>query len=209
MKIGLTQRVEVVPGYKERRDCLDQRWHLILSELGFLSIPIPNILPGLTEKLEKFSIEGFILTGGNDISCLPKVQNPAHERDNTENTILQYAQLKGLPVLGICRGLQVINIFFGGSLVPIEEHVAKRHPVYSYANPGLFTEYSEVNSFHTWGLWQEHLGCGLNTKIVAADNSIEAFDHRSLPWFGIMWHPERENPFNQTDLKLIASIFGR
>lgn len=208
MKIGISQRVEVISRYNERRDCLDQRWQYLLSELGYLAVPISNSFLEPMDALEQLKLDGFLLTGGNDLSFLKDANNSAPERDSTEKAILEYAQLKQLPVFGVCRGLQMINIFCSGSLSPVIGHVATRHQVKQSKGATLLLPHKEVNSFHNWGLYYEHLGTGLNTELFALDGSIEAVRHNKLPWVGIMWHPEREEPFSQGDLDLINNIFN-
>jgi putative glutamine amidotransferase len=75
-----------------------------------------------------------ILSGGGDPGDDP-------EREYTETGILKYAEEKQLPVLGICRGMQMMGVYAGASLVEVSGHVRARHKV-----EGIIT--GEVNSFH-------------------------------------------------------------
>lgn len=207
-QIGLTQRVEVVSAYGERRDCLDQQWSALLNAAGFIPVLIPNNWPALKALLDDYKLDGFILTGGNDLASQTEAGNTAPERDRTEKIILDYASQFQLPLLGICRGMQMINNYLGGKLAEIKGHVALHHQVESRAALDVLTGYERVNSFHNWAILEEAIGEGLEAAVFAGDDSVEAFYHRSLPWVGIMWHPERENPFNRRDLNLFKWLFA-
>ncbi|WP_420390490.1 gamma-glutamyl-gamma-aminobutyrate hydrolase family protein [Marinobacter sp.] len=208
MRIGISQRVEVVASYGEHRDCLDQQWFRFLEALGFMPVPIPNSLSNLNEWLASTGIEGFILSGGNDLSHLPDAINTSAERDETERTLLAFARQRGWPVIGVCRGLQMMNVWLGGQLTPVSDHTAVRHAV----TPALqtnswFHSYQDVNSFHNWGIAPDGLAVDLLPQLLSPEGDIEAYVHRSLPWAGIMWHPEREAPFAERDKQLFNCIF--
>lgn len=208
MRIGVSQRVEVIHSYGEHRDCLDQQWFRFLESLGYAPVPIPNSLSNVEGWVESMGIEGLILTGGNDLSSLPDASNASIERDETESALLTVARLRAWPVLGVCRGLQMMNVWLGGQLIPVSGHTAVRHPV----NPvevtdSCFRQYGEVNSFHNWGIAPDGLADDLVPQLLSSAGDIEAYTHNFLPWFGIMWHPEREAPFKEQDKQLINRIF--
>lgn len=193
--VAITQRVAVAHDYAEKRDCLDQQWYSLLETAGVLPVPVPNRVSTPPDFFRSLSLRGLVLTGGNDLGEEP-------DRDRCERECLNYCCENHLPVLGICRGLQLINSFFGGSLTTVEGHVAIRHGLRPLEE-GLP---NEVNSFH--GFRVDRLGSGL--RVIAEDpqGRTEALRHNSLPIWGIMWHPEREKPFSQTDIDLIRRVFG-
>ena len=207
MRIAVTQRVEVVASYGERRDCLDQQWALFLQGLGIAAVPVPNSLPNAESWMEALGIDGLLLTGGNDLAALVGASRPAPERDRTESALLTVARKQHLPVLGVCRGMQMINHWLGGQLVPVEGHTAIRHGLGLLPGAVDFIDFREVNSFHDWGISPDTLAPGLTARCQAADGTIEAFTHDTLPWAGIMWHPEREAPFTGPDQQLFLRIF--
>lgn len=207
MRIAMTQRVEWVQGYNERRDCLDQQWASLLEQLALDTVAVPNNLKYPVAWLERQQVGGLILTGGNDLSHLRDASRSAPERDATELALLSWAACNQLPVLGICRGMQVLNHFLGGAVVPVPNHVAIRHPVAVVGDDPLFSAYREVNSFHGWGIGPNDLAFGLSAQVCADDGTVEAFTHKELPWVGLMWHPEREVPFNSFDSQLISKLF--
>lgn len=207
-RIGITQRVEVDARHTERRDCLDHQWLYLTQSLGLLGVAIPNNLDQPRCWLETMDWDGFILSGGNDIAELPGAVNPAPERDRTEREILGLALHRQLPVLGVCRGLQMLNTHLGGSLSALSEHVACRHAVVPVPRTARFAAFREVNSFHRMAITPGDLAEELIATVHAPDGSVEAAAHRSLPWTGIMWHPERESPFMAPDLALLRHCFG-
>ena len=105
-----------------------------------------------------------------------------------------------LRVLGICRGMQMLNCYQGGSLRPVLSHVATRHDIYG---PLVGATHRKVNSFHGLGLLEADLGDRLEAVAWTKDGVIEAMRHRENPWLGIMWHPERDFQPAEEDLELI------
>lgn len=207
MRIAITQRVEWVQGYHERRDCLDQQWSLLLESLGFDAVAVPNGLRDPQAWLARQHVAGLILTGGNDLAHLPQASRPSPERDATESALLAWALSARLPVLGVCRGMQMLNHFLGGGLVPVQGHIACRHEVGALTDDARFKAYREVNSFHGWGLMAPQLAPDLQAHLCASDHTIEAVTHAQLPWVGVMWHPERETPTSVLDAQLIRQLF--
>lgn len=207
MRIAITQRVEWVQGYNERRDCLDQQWAALLEQLAIDAVAVPNNLSDPAAWLARQDVAGLVLTGGNDLAHLIDASRSAPERDATELALLSWAACHWLPVLGVCRGMQMLNHFLGGGLVPVVNHVAVRHSVSALSDDPLFSAYREVNSFHGWGVGVGTLAPELSAQVCAGDGTVEAFTHKQLPWTGLMWHPEREAPFNPLDLQLIRTLF--
>ncbi len=216
--IAVTQRVDEVASYREFRDCVDQRWAELLERCGLLPLFVPNTYSETEEWLAAFDIDGCILTGGNDLSVIPNAESRAPERDRAEKALLEKAYSETLPVLGVCRGLQMLNHHFGGSLTPVGDHVAVRHTVSRIESkethegaPAAHLERHapmEVNSFHDYGFPVEKTSPQLAPLLASDDGCVEAVVHRELPWVGIMWHPEREESFKKADIGLIELLFG-
>lgn len=207
-RIGVTQRVEVVAAYAERRDCLDQRWSELLAVLDMWCVPLAN-LSGTTlakEYLSDLALDGFILSGGNTPGCVADAAGSAPERDAFEMTLLSVAHANHLPVLGVCRGMQMIQWYSNGTLVPVTGHTAVRHPVVQH-HPHLWRDLVEVNSYHNYGIAASTLPDALEPLAWSGEGLIEAFRHRDLPWYGIMWHPEREAVVHPEDAACIANLF--
>ncbi|WP_421866014.1 type 1 glutamine amidotransferase [Motiliproteus sp.] len=212
-RVGITQRVEMVAGYDERRDCLDQSWIELLEGLDLIPLPLPNTLNDPADYIDKAGFDGFILTGGNDIAQLPDAKNTAPERDRLEQRVLETASNLNMPVLGVCRGMQMINVYLGGSLIKVSGHIGVRHGVIDCQEceprtVQVSVPTDEVNSYHGWGMKKGDLGEGLKPIALSEDDCVEAFVHVSLPWLGLMWHPERDKPYSRNDKKLIRELFG-
>lgn len=217
----VSQRVDEYRDRNETRDAVDQKLVDFLQLAGYLPVPIPNTLvkkkyagdsteywlvadkqdretglgndavKQLTVWIEAIRPHAIVLSGGNDIGRYV-------ERDLTEAVLLTYAKKNGLPVLGICRGMQMITAWHGKSLKKVSGHVAVRHKVSGIIN-------QEVNSFHEMAI----VVPPDNFRVLATseDGTIEAIECAELSWEGWMWHPERETEFSSSDLDRVRKLF--
>ena len=201
-KIGISLRVETIEKYDERRDTISHDWINFLQKLNFVPILIPNNLQDIEGYISELKLDGIILSGGDNLGEFP-------ERDETENRILEVAIKNSMPILGVCRGMQIINNFFGGNLQKKDdpEHINNNHTI-NLTKDFSFNENNSitVNSYHNNIIESRDLGKDL--KSVAThkdDNTIEGFIHAKYPIIGVMWHPER-NPDNNS-IQLFKEIF--
>lgn len=207
-RIGITQRNDFISDRDECRDSIDQSWTLFFEKLGLDIVLVPNRLNDLLGWVDRQSIKGFVLSGGSDIESWGMTNSQINPRDHTEQTLLRLAQIKALPVLGICRGMQMMNKFLGGRISPVNRHASGPHNVTSMPDNLIFQNYKTVNSFHNWGIYETDLAANLKSLAFADDLTVEACSHEELPWYGIMWHPERDNGDNAThDSNLVSTIF--
>jgi len=214
LKIALSMRVVTAAGYHERRDALSQDWIPLLESWGAIPVCLPNTYSNIESLLDMVDL--VILTGGNDITLSPDgedlvdAEEHAKERDLQEYRIIDLCIQKGIPLLGVCRGMQIINYKFGGALelVEKERHVANRHAVRiadsEYKN--LLGEVEVVNSYHNYGITRNTLGAGLEVLATSSDGVIEAVAHDQYPIVGIMWHPERNDNYTTYDKNLIMEL---
>ncbi len=207
-RIGLTQRVEVFYSGQERRDCLDQAWARLLWTIGFLPIPLSNSVTDETSTyLDALDLCGVILTGGNDLAHLDDARTAAAERDEFEFRLVRECHARALPILGICRGMQVLNVHFGGSLDHIEGHAGTEHTVFAL-DPTDGSRSFSVNSFHDYAVLPSGVADNLDPTVVADDGSIEGFRHKTWRCCeGFMWHPERPGPSRESDIGRIKRLF--
>lgn len=182
---AITQRVDIVERYNERRDALDQAWIALLREHGFDTMPLPNDVAAAEVLMRRAKPDVLVLSGGSgaDPSDGPAVP----ERNQAEHRLIGLAAESRLPLLAVCRGMQMLNRHLGGKLRRVEGHVGVHHDVAPVRGGAAFS----VNSFHGFGIAQEDLAPVLEPLLAAQDGTIEAACHRDLPWLAIMWHPER------------------
>ena len=175
---------------------------------------LPCLLPVVGDNLSAAwlgQIDGLLLTGGGDIDPCRYGAAPSEQvggvdvaRDAFEEELTLAALDRGLPVLGICRGCQVINVATGGTLhqhlpdVTVEPHLVpepRDRPAHEVAVEAhsqlaqvLGSERIRVNSIHHQSI--DRCGGVLQAVAWAADGVIEGIESRHPPVLGVQWHPE-------------------
>lgn len=199
LRFGITMREVNAVGYDEPRDALARDWP------KFMQAAFPNdkwlFVPNIEEKAIDFiinwDINVLILSGGDDIGDFPI-------RDKTERCLLEYAIQNDIPVIAICRGLQVVHSYYGGKIVKGNTLFSKQHRA-SRHNIGLDSATHEVNSYHTGQIVENTLH--KDFEILARcneDGSIEAIRNKNI--LGMLWHPEREEEVQSWNLELIEKF---
>jgi len=204
-RIAVTQRVDRISSHEEKRDALDQRWISFLQTIDLLPILVPNNISYVQQLIEDKSVDGILLTGGNS---LVKYGGDAPERDQVEKLLIGFAFSKKIPLLGVCRGMQVIQDYFNNSLCEVKGHVAIRHSL--VVEEGLrisnvVNNYQDVNSFNKYGAYKVY--GDLLPVAHSLDDVVMAIEHKEREIFGVMWHSEREIPFNKNDQDMFKEIF--
>lgn len=204
-RVGITMRVDDAAGYNEPRDCLAQDWwdYLQSTFLHNYWMALPNIGSKIQNYVMEWGIDSFILTGGNDIGSSQK-------RDDTETKLLKMAVNQKIPIFGVCRGMQMLNVFFGGSIIrnltdvcgEPDAHVGKKHLI--KIENGKFrsllkNDKLEVNSYHRNAVTKTTLASELKAFAFSQDGLVEGLYHPELPIVAIQWHPERINPAKGAD----------
>ena len=147
--------------------------------------------------------DALLLPGGGDLEPWRYGQENTGsqglepERDEAEWFLLEAFLAARKPILGICRGMQSINVFLGGTLVQdIPGHSAVKgrdrlHLVRTGVSSlrALYGELCQVNSAHHQAV--DRLGSGLQAAQWAPDGIVEALTHKKLPVWAVQWHPER------------------
>jgi putative glutamine amidotransferase len=190
-----------------------EKW--ILNEPGVAVVKLGHALNNF-EEIKKCN--AIVLTGGEDIH--PRFYNrPEYlkfceqdnideRRDEFEWKVLEYTQQNQLPVLGICRGLQITNVFFGGTLIPDIPSAGKpdhskikgvdRYHAVNIEASSLLKKIAgagegEVNSAHHQGA--DRVGEGLRVNAVSADGIVEGLEWQRTDGKSflllVQWHPER------------------
>lgn len=219
--IGIaTQTLEAIPGERPLCWIMGQRYVRVLTVNG----AVPLLIPLLKDDVETLRqiydrLDGVFLTGGVDVDPSqyreerhPKCGKTDPDRDWTELMLVRWALADRKPVLGVCRGIQVINVAAGGTLfqdIPFQLPQAIKHDY--FPTPGgynrndlvhgvLVTENSrlsrimgvgrvQVNSMHHQGI--KDLAPGLVATAVAPDGVIEGVETADGHFLvGVQWHPE-------------------
>ncbi|MEU3087217.1 gamma-glutamyl-gamma-aminobutyrate hydrolase family protein [Streptomyces massasporeus] len=150
-------------------------------------------------------LDGLVIAGGPDVEPVrygaerePRTGPPAPERDAWELALIEAALAARVPLLGICRGMQLLNVALGGTLVQHIDghaeavgvfggHAVKPVPGSLYA--GVVPEETFVPTYHHQAV--DRLGEGLVPSAYAADGTVEAVELPSADWvLGVQWHPE-------------------
>lgn len=235
-----------VIGIPADRRLLGAHWFHCVGEKYILAVAraaeaVPVLVPALGEEhLQDWldSFDGILFTGSPSNVEPHRYQGEAAapgtlhdpERDATTLPMITSAVAAGLPVLGICRGFQEMNVAFGGSLaqqlqqqpgrldhredaaLPLEQRYGPAHDI-ELTEGGLLHGIAgqrrvKVNSLHAQGV--ARLGDGLTVEAVADDGVVEAFRVAAAPAFAlaVQWHPEwkvMDNPF----ARALFGAFGR
>ena len=194
---------------------------------------IPVILP-ITDNFEVIKeqvkyFDGLILSGGGDPDpnlygedCLQEIGDITPERDTFELAILEEFLRTKKPILGICRGLQLMNVFYGGTLYQDIKYVDTNiqhkqkwladlptHDINILENNILFEIFGKkarTNSFHHQMI--KDLGRELTSIATANDDVVEAIQNKNYPFFyGVQWHPEMMASRGNLGMKKIFDKF--
>jgi N5-(cytidine 5'-diphosphoramidyl)-L-glutamine hydrolase len=203
----VTQRLVGCDGIDEVRECLDRRWGGFLRQLGLVPVPLASGA-GVEAYLECLQPAGVLLSGGNDLACVGG-DELCRARDAFETRVVELGRARGLPILGVCRGMQLLAHLSGVSIDTCSGHVATLHALEPSGNarhPALRIP-RVANSFHQFSA-RPRPGSEFQVVLRSADGAAEAIEHVSLPIVGIMWHPERYATPCSLDLELFQQVFG-
>lgn len=198
----MSTRVTEADNYSEKRNSIAYEYIDFFEKLGFLIYLIPNNTNNIKSYF-KTKIDLIVLSGGNNVN--PNLYNNNEllkdvydERDTLEIELLHISQKNNIPLLGICRGFHMINVFFKGLISHnIKNHVNKNHILQSQNN---ILNDKETNSFHNQGIMINDLSDKLEI-IALSDDIVEMFIHKDKQILGIQWHPERQT--NKFDKEII------
>ncbi|GAA4825483.1 gamma-glutamyl-gamma-aminobutyrate hydrolase family protein [Streptomyces ziwulingensis] len=177
----------------------------LVQRAGGLAVMLPPDAPEHAAATVA-RLDGLVIAGGPDVEPVrygaapdPRTGPPARARDTWELALVEAALAARVPLLGICRGMQLLNVALGGTLHQhLEGHIGVpgvfgRHPVKPV--PGtryaaVVPEETEVPTFHHQAV--DRLGAGLVPSAYAVDGTVEALElSPARDWvLGVQWHPE-------------------
>ena len=212
----------------KRRAGVHEGYLNALSRLGAYGLMVPGQVGDLSESEIKMvakelvgSTDALMLTGGGDVDpqrygqpvTSDKVYGIEQNRDRIELALLEEALRQERKVLAICRGIQLVNVYFGGTLIQdLESDGKQSHSLteqeYEYAHAisivqdsqldRLIPSVTQANSLHHQAV--DRPGDGLEVTAVADDGVVEAMEWPGL--IAVQWHPERLIDFDPIQLKL-------
>ena len=199
-----------------------------IAHAGGIPVLLPVQPTGLVASIFAF-VDGLLFTGGGDVDPhrygaekAPESGGIDQDRDDTETFLLNEAPRQGAPVLAVCRGLQILNVARGGSLVQdltavtaeahlvIERRTEAVHPVTIEAGSALGRivgkDRLETNSLHHQAI--DRLGRQLVAVAWADDGTVEAVEDPACEMMAVQWHPE-QMPDRPEQMRLFTWLVER
>ena len=217
------------PGYK--RSYVNDDYIKAVIKSG----AIPYIIPVNTDeniiKEQVKILDGLILSGGHDVNPLTFKEEPNKllgdlypDRDKFDLTLIKEATNFNIPILGICRGHQILNVAHGGSLyqdISLCENTYIKHNQQKLQQEGTHTINIEknsilysilgdteiINSFHHMAI--KKIGNGFKAVAYSKDNVIEAIERREPFALGLQWHPEMMALSNENMLNIFTYFISQ
>lgn len=203
--------VGVTAGCKDGRISLATEYVRVLTEVGAVAMILPMVETKEAIWYQSQAIDGLVLSGGGDVSPLLYGQEPAEgigqvdsARDRWEMALCRLIIQQKKPLLGICRGMQVLNIVLGGDVYPDIRTQAGRLSHWQTSEVGslwhtvhhstcsmlerLFGSKLAVNSYHHQAV--RRIGEGLTISAMATDGTVEAIEGEQGRLLGVQYHPE-------------------
>lgn len=202
--------IGITTDLKEDHNSIEESYSKAIAKYGGLPVLIPTIdkkthLDGIVKR-----IDGLLLPGSRDMDPKfynekphPRLREMSIDRTETEFYVTEKAIEQKIPILGICGGMQFLNVFFGGSLYqdiealienPLNHEKGAVHEVKVDGESKLSKVLSEkqfnVKSYHHQAV--NKLGEDLKINAKSPDGIVEGIEHKHLPVLGVQWHPELE-----------------
>eukprot|EP00002_Diphylleia_rotans_P020068 TRINITY_DN3888_c0_g1_i2.p1 TRINITY_DN3888_c0_g1~~TRINITY_DN3888_c0_g1_i2.p1 ORF type:complete len:206 (+),score=39.47 TRINITY_DN3888_c0_g1_i2:52-669(+) len=176
--VFITPRLMRVSSTNEVRECLSSEWTLFCAKIGALPLPLLTQTP-ISHAFDTIRPVGVIFSGGNDLSVVAPTDDLSALRDAFEISLLHEAIRRRIPVIGVCRGMQLIAHVAGLKLSPCQGHVATNHQIHPVHENAVFSSWAKinddlvVNSFHNWAVdlpnGDDALGFPLSIAYVSQD----------------------------------------
>jgi putative glutamine amidotransferase len=227
--IGVSTSITV--GASPERAYVNSAYLHAVQQAGGVPVALPPQLSSASMRQLAGDLQGLLLTGGGDMDPALFGETPhatlydvAPARDTLETSVLHVALDRGLPVLAVCRGLQVLNVALGGSLhqdvgtdpgtqLAHSQKEPRDQPTHKVKlTPGcrlaatLGADELEVNSMHHQAI--KRLGRGLTAVAWAPDQIVEGAEIGDPSRFvlGVQWHPEELVGHSEPARRLFAAL---
>lgn len=226
--IGVTPHYD----YENSRVCIANNYLEAIRFAGGVPLLLPLMADTKELRIAANVCDGFLYTGGPDMNpfrfgeeTLRGCGSVYPERDTMEEELFHIVMETDKPILGICRGIQILNVFLGGTLYQdIDSQCTSAFPIAHSQNSGrtvlshsvivehdsllyeiIGKDYIQVNSFHHQAI--KELAPALRSAGISSDNLIEAVYHPNHKFFlAVQWHPEHLYALNEDAAKLFLSF---
>lgn len=184
-RIAISQRL-AFNNHNVLQEVVDSVWGDFCSRCEIVPVYIPAMY-----DFGKLDFDGLILTGGGDLFDISN--RPEDKiRDELENKLISYCLDSNMQILGVCRGMQMVNKYFDGTLKKVKEHIGEH----------VLSDGRKVNSYHNYAI--DRLGKGLEIVATSYDSVIEEIRYKDKI-FAQMHHPERR--MSKYDVSFIKGFF--
>lgn len=220
---GKKPLIGITTDIKEGHFVIEEKYAHSVIRAGGIPILIPSVTgnPGLIEETME-ALDGLLLPGSRDMDPKfynekphPKLRPMSIERTETEFKVLENAVESKKPVLGICGGMQLMNVYYGGSLYQdiyeyVPEAIAHEKGSVHQIEVKEGTVLHEITGVKNFPVKSYHhqavnrLGTGLRINALTEDGLAEGIESQEAPFvLGVQWHPELE------DTKITEAIFTK
>ena len=225
-------------------NCIEEYYAAALERCGHVPVIIPKTKDEAALRRILDRLDAVVISGGGpsirqERCSAPRLNDPSDPegwRDRFDSAVLRYAAGRRMPLLGVCRGEQVMNVFFGGTMQSAyDTYYGKNgkpsvnHSVYSYfgaaTNPPTHTisivpgtRLARLVGTNGLAVACHHgqavarIAPGFRVAAVAADGLVEAIESEDLPMIGVQFHPETvvaERPAKGFELERLEALFRR
>lgn len=184
-RISISQRL-IFNSHGMMQELVDSAWGKFCCECEIFPIYIPAQF-----DFKKIDFDGLILTGSGDLFDISNKEEDKI-RDKLEANLISYCLKNNIRIFGVCRGMQMINKYFGGTLKKVDGHIGEH----------FLSDGRQVNSYHNYAI--DKLGKGLSVVTTADDSVIEEIKYEDKI-FAQMHHPERR--MSEYDISFIKGFF--
>ena len=198
VRVGVTMRRSDSTSYLEARDAISHDWVRFFEQHNLIPILIPSVTRDPLGLIRSLGLQALLISNGEDVVTDDDSTAVNEARNQLEGTLLAYAFARRMPVIGVCRGLHVVQHFLGGPVCPrlpnAADHVARVHPLawHHHLLQGHELKEGTTNSFHAQGVLRADLAADL-LCLASCGEVVEAVVHKQRPIVALQWHPEREN----------------
>lgn len=217
-----TRRQAAAAGYQTLLDALNASAVAAIEQVGWTaSLHAAGEAPEPQLKRASREADVIVLLGGDDIEPLlygqsdRRPQRTAYQRraDRTQIAVVMEAVRSRSPLLGVCRGMQLLNVALGGTL---HQHVGGHRS--TGVDPFVATDVHDLHAVSprlrqpllcTHHQAVDELGHGLRAIAHSRNGVVEAVEHESLPFLGVQWHPEHPSVAPEQFIELLRIVHRR